>query len=130
MLFEIAAARFTEGDLQGALEACAHAREVGPDLPDYAAFSVWVRSTMPDADLRALAVEMDGIVRANEDLLTARYYRGVLRGRLGELQKAIDDLRSVLVTDPSHTEAERELRTLESREKTMPQGLLRRLLKR
>jgi hypothetical protein len=129
MHFEIAAARFTEGDIAGALEACAMARQVGPDLPDYAAFCVWARAMIPDADIRALAVEMDEIVRANEELLSARYYRGVLRGRLGELQKAIDDLRCVLKSDPSHTEAERELRTLESREKTMPQGLLRRLLK-
>jgi hypothetical protein len=130
MHFEIAAARLTEGDLSGALEACALAREVGPDLPEYAAFSVWVRSMMPDAEIRALLVEMDEIVRMNEDLLSARYYRGVLRGRLGELHKAIDDLRCVLKSDPSHTEAERELRILESREKTIPQGLLKRLLKR
>jgi hypothetical protein len=130
VLFQLAVSRLAERDLAGALEACGTARKAAPGELDYIALSVWIRYQMPGADIKALAIEIDEVLSANEAHVQARYYRAVLRRRLGDDLGAIRDLRRVIEVYPSHAEAARELATLDKRPPKERAGLFGRLFKR
>jgi hypothetical protein len=129
-LFHLAMKRLAERDLDGALEACSMARRAAPGELDYIALSVWIRAQMPGADLKALTVALDEVVALHEDHTEARYYRAILRRRLGDDLGAIRDLRRVIDQVPTHAEAARELSLLEARRPKERGGLFGRLFKR
>ena len=129
-LFQLAMSRIAERDLDGALEACAMARRAAPGELDYIALSVWIRAQMKGADLKALTVALDEVVAGNEGHAEARYYRAVLRRRLGDDLGAIRDLRRVIDLVPTHADAARELSALEARQPKERGGLFGRLFKR
>lgn len=129
-LFQLAMSRLAEQDLDGAVEACAMARRAAPGELDYIALSVWLRAQMPGADLKALTVALDEVVAGNEGHAQARYYRAVLRRRLGDDLGAIRDLRRVIDRVPTHADAARELSALEARRPKERGGLFGRLFKR
>ncbi len=129
-LHQLAMTKLNERDYEGALEACASARVAAPGEPDYCALSVWIRFQMSGADLKSLSVEIDDLLREHEAHVQARYYRAMLRRKLGDDTAAVRDLRRVLELSPSHPEATRELDALEP-PKTKPRsGLLGWLFKR
>jgi hypothetical protein len=129
-LFQLAVNHLAERDLVGALDACTMARKAAPGEPDYIALSAWIRYQMPGADIKALAVELDEVLSANEAHVQARYYRAVLRRRLGDDLGAIRDLRRVIEVFPTHSEASRELAALDPRRPKERAGLFGRLFKR
>lgn len=129
-LFQLAVNHLAERDLLGALDACAMARKAAPGELDYIALSAWIRYQMPGADIKALAVELDEVLSANEAHVQARYYRAILRRRLGDDLGAIRDLRRVIEVFPAHSEASRELATLDPRRPKERAGLFGRLFKR
>lgn len=129
-LFQLAIARLCERDFAGALEACAMARKAAPGEADYRALSTWIRAQMPDADLHALALELDDVLTGNEAHIQSRYYRAILRRRLGDELAAISDLRRVIELFPAHPEAARELAILEARRPKERGGIFGRLFKR
>jgi hypothetical protein len=129
-LYQLAMTKLGEHDLEGALEACSSARLAAPGEPDYGALSVWIRLQMSGADLKSLSVEIDDLLREHEGHVQARYYRALLRRKLGDDTAAIRDLTRVLELSPSHAEAARELEILAPRKAPARTGLLGWLFKR
>lgn len=92
---------------------------------------VWARAVDPHPDLKALAFELDDLIRERDDLALPRFVRGSLRKRLGNEAGAISDFRRVLEIDPSHDAAQNEARGLEPRTvKRGETGFLKRLFRR
>jgi hypothetical protein len=129
-LYQLATTRLAERDFDGSLEACTMARKAAPGEPDYRALSVWIRAQMPAADIQALTIELDELVAANDAHVAGRYFRALLRRRLGDDLGAIGDLRRVIELVPAHGDAARELALLESRRPKERAGLLGRLFRR
>ena len=112
-LFQLALARLSSRDLTAALVACDLAKCASPEEPDFIVLSVWIRAQMAGADLKVLCVELDEVVTARERNVNARYYRALIRKRMGEREAAVADLKRVLELTPQHVEAKRELGNLE-----------------
>ena len=130
-LFWLATEMVSDRDAVGAAEACAAGLRQAPDDPDLAALSAWAHAQLGAADLKALMVELDEILHAHEDHAEARYYRALLRRRLGDETGCVRDLERVAQLDPAHEGALRELGALEAKPpgKERP-SLLERLFKR
>jgi hypothetical protein len=101
-----------EQDFDGAVEACAVGCKNAPGDPDLAALGAWARSHLPGADLARISDELDELVRVHENHADARYYRGMLRKRLGDPAGSTRDLARVLELAPTHEAARRELNAL------------------
>ena len=101
-----------------------------PESPDSAALATWIRSQRGGADLKALTIELDELLGAAPDHRDARYYRALLRKRLGDNAGAIRDLRRLLELSPSDTEATKALEGLEVPPVKPRSGLLGWLFKR
>ena len=95
-----------------ALELCRRACEADPDHPDYAATSLWIQAKLPRPDLKVLTLDLDDLLRIHLDHVPARYYRGVLRRRLGYDSAAKQDFERVLELDPDHAGAHAQLAEL------------------
>lgn len=122
--------RFAEGDLDAALAACHAARALAPHDHDLHASSVWIRSKMKAPDLKVLLVELDELLRADDVHVEARYYRALLRRRMGDEAGAEQDLRKLIELYPDHAEAAAELASLQGNKQSAAapeEGLLRRL---
>jgi tetratricopeptide (TPR) repeat protein len=92
-----------------ALRMVRAACESEPDNPDYLASSVWIRASMERPDLKVLLLDLDDLLRHEPEHVTARYYRGVLRRRLGSDSSAQVDFERVLELDPGHAGARNQL---------------------
>jgi tetratricopeptide (TPR) repeat protein len=103
----------SEQRLDEALTLCRAACEAEPDNPDYLASSVWIRASMDRPDTKVLLLDLDGVLREHPDHIQARFYRGVLRRRLGSDNAAKRDFERVLELKPSHAGAKAQLETLE-----------------
>jgi hypothetical protein len=112
--FQIAEVRLAANDLDGARDACERALRIEPTHPDYIALGAWIRASLPNGDIRVAAQELDQILAVNERHLKARYYRALLRHKLGDSAGALRDLRRALDVDPGFVDAARELATIES----------------
>jgi hypothetical protein len=130
-LLWLASECLSERDPAGAVEACDAGRRGAPDDPDLAALGAWARAQMGGADLKAITIELDEILGAHEDHVEARYYRGMLRKRLGDEGGSARDQQRVVETAPGHEGA---CRALAARDETAPQAerpsLFERLFKR
>jgi hypothetical protein len=129
-LFELAGARLLERDVEGAREACDWARRADPDNQDLAALAIWLRAQIAGADLKLLTIELDELLAAAPDHRNARFYRGMLRKRLGDNTGAIRDLRRLLERTPPDAEAAKALEALEGSAEKPRSSLLGWLLKR
>ncbi|MFO0755643.1 MAG: hypothetical protein U0359_04095 [Byssovorax sp.] len=129
-LHKLALAKLAERDFEGALDACTSARTAAPGEPDYEALSVWIRFQMSGADLKALTLEIDDLLRENEGHVQARYTRALLRRKLGDDASALRDLRRVVELSPTHEDAARELAALEPPKPKEKGGLLGWLFRR
>jgi hypothetical protein len=130
-LFRLARAKLDERDVLGASEAASLACRLAPDHLDYRALWVWVRSLRIGADVKALSIELDELLQLRADHVEGRFYRGVIRRKLGDDAGAMNDLRRVLEGDPGHRRAATELAALEARHSMKREGsVFNRLLKR
>jgi hypothetical protein len=112
-LLEVAKERLAKRDARGAVAACEAARKMAPDDADVIALSAWAKLSAGQADVKALAVELDELLRTNDKHVPARFYRAMLRKRLSEQAACVRDLRLVLELSPDHADAKRELAALE-----------------
>jgi len=129
-LHALAEARLQERDLAGAEEACSLARRADPDSVASTVLATWIRSQRGGADLKALTIELDELLGASPDHRYARYYRAMLRKRLGDNAGAVRDLRRLLELTPSDAEATKALEGLEGPPAKPRSGLLGWLFKR
>ncbi len=132
-LFDLAQTRLQAHDLDGALEACLWAREADPGNLEIAALDAWIRGQRAGADLKGLTIELDELLSASPDHRNARYYRALLRKRLGDNAGAIRDLRLLQKRTPPDAEATKALEALEALEEPAQKprsGLLGWLFKR
>lgn len=107
----------SEQRLDEALRLCRAASDADADNPDYLASSVWIRASMEDADTKLLLLDLDGVLRAHPDHIQARFYRGVLRRRLGSGNAAKRDFDRVLELQPGHAGAKAQLAAFAKRKK-------------
>ncbi|MCC6523220.1 MAG: hypothetical protein IT373_11205, partial [Polyangiaceae bacterium] len=108
-LYARALAVFQSGRFADALRLCEQACTGDPENPDYAAMAAWLRAHQPDADLAVVALDLDDVLHAYEDHVPARYYRALVRDRLGERGEARRDLERILLLEPNHADAKRKL---------------------
>ncbi len=92
-----------------ALRLCHAACEAAPNQPDPLALAVWIRAHMDRPDVKVLLVELDDLLQVFPEHVGARYYRGVLRRRLGNDAGARTDFERVLELDPDHAGAHNQL---------------------
>jgi tetratricopeptide (TPR) repeat protein len=111
-LHERALVAMSEQRLTEALRLCLLACEASPDNPDYIASSIWIRACVPKPDLKVLTLDLDDLLLHHEDHVQARYYRGVLRRRLGYDSAAKQDFERVLSLAPDHAGARQHLEEL------------------
>jgi hypothetical protein len=102
----------SEQRLAEALSLCRDACDVAPGNPDFLASSVWIRASMPQPDTKLLLLDLDALLRDHPDHVQGRYYRGVLRRRLGSDNSARRDFERVLELQPGHAGAEVQLAAL------------------
>ncbi len=122
--FALAEARLGERDFAGAEEACAWARRLDPSNLNSAVLATWIRSQHGGADLKGLTIELDELLGTAPDHRDARYYRALLRKRLGDNAGAIRDLRRLLELSPRDAEATKALEGLEAPPAKPRSGLL------
>lgn len=133
-------------DAAGAERHLRRAIELAPSRIDAHALLLWLRADAartPD-DLKTIVGELDALIARDGSSVRARYFRGQLQKRLGRDDQANDDFVRVAELDPSHIDAQREVRLYRMRadkRATKPAasaapndgglgGLLRRLFKR
>jgi hypothetical protein len=130
-LVERARDRLSERDPRGAIAACDAALKEAPDDPDVIALGSWARSQLGGADLKALTVALDELLNAHEAHVEGRFYRALLRKRLGDEASATRDLRRILELAPGHEGAKRELTSFDAKQKQKERpSLFGRLFKR
>src|SRR5262249_45005755 len=102
-----------------------------PESPDLVALSVWARAALGGADVKALSIELDELLQAAETHVQARYYRAMLRKRLGDGAGMQRDLTRVLRLAPDHAGAARERAAAAPGHADAPRSsLLNRIFKR
>lgn len=129
-LLRRAEARLLERDLVGAEEACSWARRAAPEDEQGAALHAWIRAQHGGADVKALTIELDELLGAAPDHRNARFYRAMLRKRLGDNTGAVRDLRRLLEATPTDAEATKALSALEGPAEKPKSSLLGWLFKR
>jgi hypothetical protein len=95
------------------------AHEARPDDGDYAAFLVWVEALRPENhdehSTARLIAALDDVIETHTASTRAYFYRGLLHKRANHVRLALRDFRDVLVLEPKHADAEREIRLYEMR---------------
>ena len=92
-----------------ALSLCQAACKAAPDDPDYRASAVWISACLDRPDLKVLVVRLDELLGQHPEHVTARYYRGMLRRRLGDDVAAKSDFERVIDADADHAGAASQL---------------------
>lgn len=132
-LLQLTETRLDERDFEGAVEAAAAATRSNPHDPNARVLHIWAQAVGAGADLKALAVQLDEILHDDEGLVDARFYRAMLRQKLGNDQGSLSDLKRVLELSPSHERALDAMQTVEARRSSPPKsdsGLWSRLFRR
>ncbi len=130
-LLSLARTRIEAKDASVAVVLAEAAVEREPGLVEARLLAAYARTLVPHADLKAMAVEIDDIVRSNEAFAEARYYRGCLRKRLGDDTGAKRDFEKAHDLDPMHPGARLEVKGAETAtEPAKRGGLLGRLFRR
>lgn len=109
-LRELALYALNRQDVEAAAALCERAHEVAPEDIDVLVTRAWVRSHLPRPDLKVLVLELDDVLRVEPDRVGARFYRGMLRRRLGEDAGARQDFERVLSLEPTHAGARAQIR--------------------
>jgi hypothetical protein len=116
-LFWLARECLSERDMEGALEACCAGLRGEPEDLNLRALEAWARAQNGGADIKVLTVQLDEVLGADEGHVEARYYRGMLRKRLGDEDGSLRDLRLVMELSPEHEGASLALAAAEQRAK-------------
>ncbi|MSP25537.1 MAG: hypothetical protein EXR75_10305 [Myxococcales bacterium] len=103
-LYELLSGRFSE-----ALNFCDRAFAGRSDDLEIQATRAWIRAHQQRPDLKVLTLDLDDVLLQDPEQIDARFYRGVLRRRLGNDAGARSDLERVLALDPEHRAARAQL---------------------
>ena len=63
----------------------------------------------------ACLAELDKAIQQNDESVRARYFRGMIQKRLGNMSAAVRDFQHAARLDPNHLESVRELRVYNMR---------------
>jgi DnaJ-like protein len=118
--FQKAEVLLKRGNLALAEREAQIAVENDPTQADHVALHAWILAQKPNADLTALAVQLDKAAKAEPNNLRVRWYRGQLHKRQGRNREALLDFRFVVERDPRHTDAHREVRLYAMRRGNSP----------
>ncbi len=129
-LFALARERLLARDIDGAQEACLWSHDADPDNHEIAVLAIWIRAQRAGVDLKGLTIELDELLSSVADHRDARYYRAMLRKRLGDNAGAIRDLRLLQKRTPPDAEATKALEALEEPASKPKSSLLGWLFKR
>ncbi|MCO5165796.1 MAG: tetratricopeptide repeat protein [Planctomycetes bacterium] len=102
-LLERARARWSEGDLPGALVDCDRVLELAPHHVDALAGRGAVKALL--GDHQGALADLDAALHLDPRHVDALESRGIARGRLGDHQGALADLDAALQLDPHHVDA-------------------------
>jgi hypothetical protein len=120
-LIEEAEMNFVLNERHKALNVVRQALALSPKMPaGVVLLAALEASNVKDGEedkLKNIIQRMDTIIRDNPDCRRGRYYRGMLKKRMGEYDSAIVDLKEAVARDPDDMEAKRELRICELKEK-------------
>jgi tetratricopeptide (TPR) repeat protein len=97
------------GRVEEALARCHQARRAEPDIVAYAATEVWIRAHLPRPDFKVRELQLGMLILTDKKCLITRYYRGIMRGKLGDNAGARHDFEHVLRLDPQHAGAAAQL---------------------
>jgi len=97
-------------DPETASRLCERATELAPDDLEFLATAAWVRAHLARPDLKVLLLEFDDLLLLEPEHVNARYYRAMLRRRLGQDAAARQDLEKVLALAPDHAAARAQIR--------------------
>ena len=93
------------GHPEEALECCHRARKIEPDRVAYAATEIWIRAHLSRPDLKVRELQLSMLILDHSRCVAARYYRGMVRVRLGDDAGARRDFEHVLGISPNHAGA-------------------------
>lgn len=88
------------------------------DDPEAAILHAWARShaaEAPEDVLKSCLADLDKAILKNDESVRARYYRGMIQKRLGNMSAAVRDFQHAARLDPNHLESVRELRVYNMR---------------
>jgi curved DNA-binding protein CbpA len=100
-------------DFDGAVRLTQELIEVDPDDAEALAIQAWASVRGGEAtedELRAALAKMDKAVNVDRTDDQAVYHRGLVHKRLGNVSSAFRDFARAMQLNPSHLEAEREVR--------------------
>lgn len=95
-----------------ALRLVKSACKAEPNNPDFLATSAWIRAAQPRPSLNVLLMDLDDLLDRHPSHVSAIYYRGVLRRRVGDDEGARKDFEAALAIRPDHDGAQAELADL------------------
>ncbi|MEI7892585.1 MAG: tetratricopeptide repeat protein [Myxococcales bacterium] len=108
-------------------ELCRKAQEADPTQADYLALLAWLEAMKAENQSRGKTTEcismLDRAVAVSDRCERARYYRGMLYKRLGNIPLALADFRKAVEINPRAADTQSELRLLLRRHGENPQQL-------
>jgi tetratricopeptide (TPR) repeat protein len=108
---------FKQHDLANAEKCSSRAYELDPEQSDYIALhaAVQLQKRAPDAPVDDLLALVDEAISRNDRCERAYFCRGILRKRMGRIERAMDDFRVAFQLNPSNLDAGREVHVFEMR---------------
>ena len=102
----------SEQKVSEALRLVKSACKAEPNNPDFLASSAWIRAAQTKPSLNVLIMDLDDLLERHPGHVSAIYYRGVLRRRIGDDEGARKDFEAALAIRPDHEGAKAELADL------------------
>ena len=99
-------------DTKSALRHARKAQAIDATVPDVNALAIWVQALEGSLKTTAAITELASVIEGDPTCVRARVYRAKLLKRDNKLQEAKTELERALVDDPTHREAQNELKLL------------------
>ncbi len=99
-------------DTKSALRHARKAQAIDATVPDVNALAIWVQALDGSLKTSAAITELASVIEGDPTCIRARVYRAKLLKRDNKLQEAKAELERALVDDPTHREAQNELKLL------------------
>jgi curved DNA-binding protein CbpA len=113
--FQKAQVLLRRNNVAAAEEAARAALADAPEEADHIALVAWLEAQKPGAQLEEAFATVDRASRLEPSNLRVRWFRGQLLKRLGRERQAIEDFRLIILKDPRHVDAQREIRLFDMR---------------
>jgi curved DNA-binding protein CbpA len=113
--FQKAQVLLRRNNVSAAEEAARAALADAPEEADHIALVAWLEAQKPGAQLEEAFTTVDRASRLEPSNLRVRWFRGQLLKRLGRDRQAIEDFRFIILKDPRHVDAQREIRLFDMR---------------